>query len=424
MPQPPVILGAGLTGLGAAHHLPGSVVYEAKAHAGGHVYSHEQGGAYFDEGAHICHSKDEGWVARLYANAGRVIRMDQSLVSNYWRGNWITYPVQNHLRDLPAQERIRALTGIVEAQMNTARAAPENYDVWCRGQYGDYIADNFYSEYTRKYWRVPMSAMDTDWLAGRLLPSQFQRILHGAIAPLDEKQSVFSSFHYPASGGFFSFFRSMYDDVDVRLNSRLMRLDPIERVLAFADGRRVAYDKLISTIPLNDLIRSMTDVPDTIRADAGSLRHTRLIGVNLVLKKSITAPYHWFYIYDPEIDVSRVKILSNITPQASSEGVTLLQAEIFRRDDEPYDVNSLGMKAVSDLGRILCFNAESDLQSVHHLDVSHAYPIPLLGRHAAVERITSWLQSKGIVSAGLYGRWKYVWSDQAYAAGRAAAQQL
>ena len=60
-----IILGAGLTGLGAARELPGSVVYEAKDHPGGHVYSHHQGGLHFDEGAHICHAKDPEWVELL-----------------------------------------------------------------------------------------------------------------------------------------------------------------------------------------------------------------------------------------------------------------------------------------------------------------------------------------------------------------------
>jgi len=424
MNNPVVILGAGLTGLGAAKHLPGSVVYEAKDHSGGHVFSHEQGGIYFDEGAHICHAKDKAWVKSLYENAGQVVRIDQSLVSNYWHGRWVTYPVQNHLRDLPADLRIKALTEIVEAQMSSASQSASNYDTWCRNQYGNFLADHFYKEYTEKYWRVSMTEMDTDWLAGRLLPSQLQRIIHGAIAPQDEKQSVFSSFHYPAKGGFFSFFENFYRGVEVKRRFQVSGFSVREKTITFANGERVKYYRCINTIPLPVLIRVMDEVPDSIRADAATLRHTKLIGVNIVVNKPALVPHHWFYIYDPDIEVSRVKVMSNIIPDSLPKGKTVLQTEIFRRDDETYDLESLKAKAVEEMGRILGFDPVKDVESIHHVEVSHAYTIPTLGRQAAVDRISEWLESKNIITAGLYGKWKYAWSDQAFQAGKQAAEKV
>lgn len=421
MQRDTIIIGAGLAGIGAAHKIPGAVIYEAKDHPGGHAYSHLQDGVHFDEGAHICHAKDVQWLERLQRNAGRSVRIEQSLVANYWHGHWVTYPVQNHLRDLPVEERIRALTEIIAAQRQPDRC-PANYEEWCRYQYGDFLTDRFYREYTDKYWRTPMTSMDTDWLAGRLLPSQLDRIIHGSIVPLDEKQSVFSSYLYPASGGFFSFFRDFYRDVDIRLGHRVVRVEPAKGTVTFANGALVSYRRLISTMPLNALVSAIPDAPDRIRADASTLRHTQLIGINIVVGKPALVPHHWFYIYDGDIDVSRVKVLSNIIPDSLPAGKTVLQAEIYRRDDEVFDADALKKKCVSDLGRILGFDPLCDVESIGHIVVTHAYTIPTLGRQAAVDRISAWLESQGIITAGLYGKWKYVWSDQAYAAGEAAAK--
>jgi len=423
MKTPLVILGAGLTGIGAARQIPGSVLYEAKDHVGGHVYSHEQSGIHFDEGAHICHAKDSDWLKSLYQNAGDVVRIEQSRVANYWHGHWVTYPVQNHLRDLPVDIRIRALTEIVTAQQMPERI-PENYEEWCRFQYGNLLTDRFYDEYTTKYWRTPMSSMDTDWLAGRLLPSQLERIIHGAIAPMDEKQSVFSNFHYPARGGFFSFFKKFYDDVDIKTGFRVSGVSVREKKVSFENGQNVSFEKLISTIPLNDLVRAMDEAPNAIRRDADTLRHTQLIGINVVVNKPGLVPYHWFYVYDRDMEVSRVKVLSNIIPDSMPSEKTVLQTEVFRRDDETFDVEQLKNQTVRDLGRMLGFNHEKDVSSVNHVVVSHAYTIPTLGRQAAVDRICNWLEGQGIITAGLYGRWKYVWSDQAYAAGKEAAAKV
>lgn len=421
--KPIIILGAGLTGLGAARQIPGAVIYEAKDHPGGHCYSHRQGGIYYDEGAHICHAKDENWKKEIFANAGQVVTVPQSLVSNWWHGYWLTYPVQNHLRDLPADLRDQALNEILAAQSKQG-SPPGHYDEWCRQQYGDYLTDYFYREYTEKYWRMKMSEMDIDWLAGRLLPSQIERIKEGAFHQADEKQSVFSSFHYPARGGFFAFFEKFYGQVEVKSGFRCSAVSVRDKKITFLNGQSVQFDRVVSTIPLNELIRALGDeAPESIRADAETLRHTQLLGVNIVVNKSKLVPHHWFYIYDRDIDVSRVKVLSNLIPDSLPSGKTVLQTEIFRRDDEAVPVEELKRKAVKDMGRILGFT-ERDVDFVDHVYVSHAYTIPTLGRQAAVDRISGWLESKGIVTAGLYGKWKYVWSDQAYQGGVEAAGKV
>ncbi len=422
--QSPTILGAGLTGLGAASELPGAILFEAKDHPGGHACSHEQHGVYYDEGAHICHAKDEAWLKRLFANAGRVVTVPQSRVSNYWRGHWITYPVQNHLRELPPELRIRALGDLVAAQAANREGKPAHYAEWVRAHYGDFIAEQFYREYTDKYWRTPMEEMDTDWLAGRLLPAQLQRIIQGAIAPLDEKQSVFSTFHYPERGGFFSFFKPMAEGQDIRTGARLTELDPERKRMRFADGRTAEYGRLISTIPLPDLVAAIRNVPEEIRGLALQLRHTKLLVVNILVRKPALVPHHWFYIYNREMDVARVKVMSNITPLGCPPGCTALQCEIFRRDDEAMDVAPLKRKALSDLGALMDFDPGVDVEAADEIFVPHAYPIPLLGRASAVERIAGWLEGQGVRTAGLYGRWKYLWSNEAYAAGREAARAV
>ncbi|MCS6772441.1 MAG: FAD-dependent oxidoreductase [Kiritimatiellae bacterium] len=417
-------MGAGLTALGVARHLSDAVIFEASDHVGGHAYSHEQHGVFFDEGAHICHAKDEAWLKLLYAQAGAVRRIEQSRVGCWWHGHWLTYPVQNHLRDLPADLRIRALDDLVKAQVAHQGKTAANYEEWCRFQYGDYLTDQFYREYTDKYWRVPMAEMGTDWLAGRLLPSQLSRIIHGAIAPLDEKQAVFSLFHYPERGGFFAFFKGLYEGLDIRLNRRAVCLDCKTRTIGFADGSETRYESLVSTIPLKELVAITVDAPPEVREAAVGLRCTQLLCVNLVIEKSDLTPYDWFYIYDADIDVARVKVTSNVAPNSVPTGTTVLQTEQFVRDDESFDIPARVAKTVRDLARVLKFDPERMVRAAAHVHVRHAYPIPMQDREERARRIIQWYESRGVYPAGLFGRWKYLWSDQAYSSGRELAASL
>lgn len=419
-----MILGAGLAGLGCAHELPGARIFEGAPHPGGHAYSHEVDGVYFDEGAHICHAKDPDWLKRLYEAAGKVEKIGISRISSHWKKQWITYPVQNNLHELPVRERIEALKGFVNALSDRGNEEPAHYLDWCRTQYGDFLTEEFYKVYTDKYWRVPMEQLGTDWLGGRLLPSQIDRIIEGAFGNPMESQAVFAQFHYPAKGGFYAFFRPMFEQLNVAFNKRVVELRPNKRAVVFDDGEVVSYGRLATSIPLPAMIGMIPDAPKDIRRAARLLRHIQLLCVNIIVDRPNMSPYHWFYVYDQDIDVSRVKVNSNVAPQSVPAGRTALQCEIFRRMDEPLPVEELADKAVRDMGKLLGFDPERDVRVMQPVLIPHAYVVSDLHRADAVDILIPWLEAQDIYPMGLFGRWKFIWSDAAYQSGSDLGRRL
>jgi protoporphyrinogen oxidase len=418
-----VILGAGLAGLGCALRLPGGRVFEARAHPGGHAYSHELGGVHFDEGAHICHSKDDDFLRLVCAAAGDVLEVAPSVVRNVWQGRWLTYPVQNHLHELPQEARVQALTDLVCAHAGGAGQEPADYRAWCRAQYGAFLAENFYERFTAKYWRVPGAELATDWLAGRLLPSQLPRIVRGAFAAEAERQAVFARFRYPARGGFFEFFRALYATVDVAHGERAVELDTRRKAVQFASGRREPYDCLASSIPLPVLMAITTDLPPALREQARLLRHTQLLCVNLVVNRPRLTDCHWFYVYDEDVEAARVSVPSNLAPGAAPPGQTALQAEVFRRDDEALPADVLVERAARQLGDLLHFGA-GEVAALGHVVVPRAYVIADHRRAAVARAACAWFEERDVYPMGLYGRWKYVWSDEAFRQGREAGERI
>ena len=419
-----IVLGAGLAGLGFARTIPRARVYEAKSHPGGHAYSHPADGLAFDEGAHICHSRDGAWLRLITRAAGRVERIPQSRVTNFWHGEWVTYPVQNNLADLPLIPRVQALTGFLHAQVEFRGRIPRNYEQWCRFQYGDYLTDQFYALYTAKYWRVPMSDLSTDWISGRLIPSQVDRIIAGALAPQEEQQSTFARFRYPAHGGFFAFVRPLYDRVNAVYNARAVAVDAGRRIVEFSTGERQRYDALASSIPLPELVRMTRGAPASVRAAAAKLRHVQLLCVNLVIRRPRLSPAHWFYIYDPDIEASRVSVISNLAPRSVPRGATVIQAEVFRGSNERVDAGRLTAKTVKDLARVLGFDPEKDVERAVPVRAPYAYVISDLDRARAVAHATGWLRRQRIFPMGLFGGWKFIWSDAAFRSGVETARTI
>jgi protoporphyrinogen oxidase len=419
-----VVLGAGLSGLGFSHALPGARVFEAKKHPGGHAYSHELQGVYFDQGAHISHTKSPEFIEMICRSARDINEISSSNVMNHWHGRWMRYPVQNHLHELPLEERTQALTDLIMVHMNLDAKAPVNYADWCLSQYGEYLTKNFYQVFTQKYWRTPMQELGTDWLGGRLIPAIIPSIIKGAFSPQMEKQSTFAKFRYPVQGGFFGFFKSLYDEIGIQYNERAVEIDIKKKEVVFESGRKEHYEVLASSIPLPKLVSIIKDVPLAVKNSAQLLRHTKLLCVNMIINRPDLSPYHWCYVYDEEILPSRISFPSNLSRGTTGHQLSAIQAEIFRRDDEQWDMESMVETTVKQMADMFKFDANKELLAAVPVVVPHAYVISDLNREKSVEGILSWLEENNIYSMGLYGKWKYVWSDVAYSSGFETANKI
>jgi UDP-galactopyranose mutase len=256
-------------------------------------------------------------------------------------------------------------------------------------------------------------------MGGRVMPSMLGRIVEGAFRPSTGSQAVFSQFRYPARGGFYSFFRSLYERVRVQTGERAVSIDWKARQVRFASGRQDSYDVLASSIPLPELMEILVDVPAHLRGIEKRLRWTQLLCVNMVIKRPHLTDCHWFYIYDHEIEPCRVSIPSNFSAELAP-GRTAVQAEVYRRNDETFDVDAVVTRTVAQMADLLRFE-QTEVEAVGHQLVGYAYVISDHQRATTVETLTNWLKSEGIYTMGLHGRWSYVWSDAAFRQGRETA---
>jgi protoporphyrinogen oxidase len=236
---------------------------------------------------------------------------------------------------------------------------------------------------------------------------------------VNEQQAVFARFRYPARGGFFRFFERLYDDVNVSCGERAVELDTQRRQVRFSSGRVEPYAAVASSIPLPELVRITPSAPAELRDAASRLRHTQLLCVNVIVRRPDLTDAPWFYIYDHAIDAARVSVPTNLVPGAML-GRTALQAEVFRRHDEPLPIDALTNRVVSQLGAMLHFSM-NEVLAVQPVAVPRAYVISDHQRAGAVTAIRDWFANQDVFTMGLYGRWRYVWSDEAFRQGRETA---
>lgn len=413
-----VILGAGIAGISAAYHLKqkgeNSVIFEKDNDWGGLCGFFEIDGFRFDRFVHFTFAKDEK-IAELFAKSSPLYA-HPPVSYNYWRGCWLKHPAQNNLAPLPIEEKVKIIDSFVNRPRKDV-AEISDYAEWLRVQYGDYFAENFPFAYTRKYWGVEAKQLETKWVGNRLHVSPLPEVLRGAFAEQQENFYYTKFMNYPKKGGFRSIMNECRKGLDIRLNKKAVRIDTAAKQVEFADGTVEKYDNLISSLPLPEIIKMISDVPENVQNTAKQLRWTCGYQVSLGFNRQDVAKYLWFYIYDEDVPPARVYSPNLKSPDNAPKGCSSLQAEVFFANDAKIaDKDEVLRQTVSKLKEICQFN-DSDVvvKDIRFEPYANIIFTPEIYESRKVVR--EWLQARGIKTIGRFGEWDYFWSHQAFESG-------
>jgi protoporphyrinogen oxidase len=427
-----VILGAGLAGLTAAYTLQelGETdwqTYELEERVGGHARSIEVDGYVFDFGPHILFAADPeiGALVRELLGENFTAQSRQAFIYHHAFGTHTRFPFQAHLHGLPAEVVLECLSGLVKAVEGQARGEfePRNYEEWMRGFFGDGIAERLMIPYARKVWTVEPTEMDFTWIGRRVPTPDVDRILAGALSEDVDQVGATAHFWYPQRGGIEALPRSLGERVaNVQLGKKVEHLDVAARTVAFSDGERVAFDRLIYTLPLSQLASLVTDLPPTVREACAALRYQGIYCLNIGVDRPDISDKHWVYFYEHGFPFHRLSFPANFTPHNVPPGKSSISMEIAFSDVRPLDRERIVDEALDALRSAGILRPDDLVELVFAQEILPAYVIYDRDHAANVEVIRSWLAEQGILLAGRFGEWQYFNMDHAMKSGRDAAR--
>jgi len=424
------ILGAGMAGYGAAHHLHAagvpSALYEKRDHYGGHTSSYRfPGGFVFDEGPHVSFTKDER-IQRLFAETVNGDYQTLSTrVNNYWKGYWIKHPAQCNLYGLPHDLVVQVLHDFIEAQHRETGELC-NYRDWLIASFGRTFAETFPMEYGFKYHTTTADNMTTDWLGPRLYRPSLEEVLRGALSPNTADVHYISHFRYPSRDGFVSYLRPLAERTNLQLGHEVVGVEPRSCELRFRNGARARYDRLISSLPLPELIPMIAATPPDVLQAAARLACTTVVIVSLGVNRPDLIDAHWSYVYDRDVFFTRLSTPHLQSPHNVPAGCGSLQAECyFSKKYRPLDRTPQDCiePVIRDLIRCGILRQDDQILCKHALLVPYANVIFDLERPAAVATVHGYLEDLGILPCGRYGEWGYLWTDEAFKSGERAAER-
>ncbi|WP_020096534.1 NAD(P)-binding protein [Methylobacterium sp. 285MFTsu5.1] len=418
-----LILGGGIAGLAASHAARArglsSVVLEAAPRAGGLLDNFTIDGFRFDNAVHLSFATERE-VLDVFEQTPY---LQHEAVSFCRDGDyWLRHPVQNNMHPLPVEQRVALIQGLVD---QPDVAVIPDYRAWLLAQYGVPIAERWPLVYTDKYWTIDASEMGTDWIGQRMRRADLSEILRGAMSEDAPNTYYVKQMRYPERGGYRAFLDPLLAAADVRTGTRVERVDPGSRVVHSAEGQAWPYRHLVSTIPLPELIKITAGVPDSVQADASTLFATSVDLISIGLSRPHKMPSLWLYIYDRDVMAARIYSPSWKSPDNAPGGCSSMQFEIYSSPRRPQTASAVEMIENSIAAMVRMGLADrNDVVVKHHKRLPWGNVVYDLGMEERRDRVLAWVNAQGIASAGRFGEWSYLWSNQSFLSGLNAVGNL
>jgi protoporphyrinogen oxidase len=412
-----VVLGAGPTGLGAAYRLAelgheSWDIYESADHVGGLAWSyHDEHGFIWDHGGHVMFSHysyfDDLVEKMLRGDYDEHLR--EAWVWMY--GRFVPYPFQNNIHRLPDDVYIDCVMGVIEAQRESLPR--DNFELWITAVFGAGIAKHFMHPYNFKVWATPLEQMGTTWQGDRVPEVNLRRILENQLANRDDVSwGPNNKFKFPLLGT-----GMLYERIaealpkPVELGKRVVGIDPGTKTVEFADGSSTTYDKLITTMPLKELVTRIAGCPDEVLEATAGLTHTEGLFIGIGVADPCPSTKCWMYFPGDDSPFYRVTYLSNYSPQMTPPGDHFsLLAEVSKSEYKQENVDDVVDRTIA--GMLACKlltpeQVEHKIVSKQLMTVPYSYPVPTVRRDGLLAIIQPWLAAHDIYSRGRFGAWRY-----------------
>jgi protoporphyrinogen oxidase len=340
------ILGAGLTGITLARllHEKGDevTVLEREPEYGGLCRSMTRSGFTFDiGGSHIIFSRDTQVLTFMCDVLGRNSKQNKRNTKIFYKGLFIKYPFENGLNQLPKEELYFCINEFIKTLIAVEKgelSPPLNFREWINYTFGKGIADLYMIPYNEKIWKYPTELMSMHWVDGRIPRPPVEDVIRSAIGIETEGYTHQSVFSYPLRGGIEAMVREIAKPVEENIQTgfHVTSIKNENGKFIISNKKRViSAERLISTIPLQELLPCLDAAPENVNRACSELKYNSIACVFLGIKGKVP-DISWMYIPEKELGLfNRISFPSNYSPHVALPGHSSILIEItYREGDE------------------------------------------------------------------------------------------
>lgn len=329
------VLGGGLAGLTAiwtlsklsSDNIDKIYLVEKNNYLGGLVYTKKIGDKFYDFGPHIFHSKDELILKEFkpkLETAG--FYPVKTFAKSFWRGKFYDYPMSvDNIFELPRELGRKAVSELYKVCPDDVKNA-SSFEEYVKNLVGETLFNIFFKGYTEKLWGVNTSEIPSDWAPQRISFRMEDKTFFG--------KNEWETYHNEGIGKLsetlmHELSKNFMNKVDILLNSkaREIKYDGKKYMLALDSGVELSCDLLISSIPLDELLKLLGETPKP-------LEYRSSIVVFLELRREYPIlPSNWIYINEKEYPFTRIFEPPSLLPNYSGNTWITVEYHVNKNDE-------------------------------------------------------------------------------------------
>jgi protoporphyrinogen oxidase len=430
-----VVLGAGVSGLYAARTAAGAgmrvSVIERDDVVGGLAAGHRRGENYIDLGVHHLHAFDQAIFEDIRELMGpRLISVEKSALIRYGRG-YRRYPLEflDLLTGIPPWTLARAMTGLMIQQLRNrlTRREARNAEEALIQLYGKPLYRFFFRDFTARYWGMAPTRMSAAFVRRKMPRLSAVDVLKKALGRVGFRESKGEAVESALAEETLYYSRTGSREMPMALADYVVErggqvltgasVTGIEhasgRVTAVRfkrEGRelRLPCDHVISTIPINLLVRAMhPPAPNDVVDAGGVLRHRPMVvyGLRVARERVLDA----LYVYYRNRVFHRLAEPKNSGLEVTPPQHTILLVEMMcELEDGLWRATPEALSAVMDDLEAEGLLRREEVVENQIVRAEHAYPVFDLGFEPHLERLQAYLATLGnLHSTGRQGGFCY-----------------
>ena len=260
----------------------------------------------FDRAGHFLHFKGDLLRERLEANDG--------VRSTAWSGRAQSSSGERSSRIRSSTTSGPSLPTVAQAALAEVTDAAEQADPpetladLLLSSWGATLYETFFRPYNEKLWGRPLTDLPADCVGAYLPATDPELAAAGAVGPT-AYGGYNGTFFYPSSGRIGDAVEALAAPLAsrARYGCAVSAIDLDEGLIRTESGETFAYDTLISTLPLNNLLALAGEwpAPDLFEA-------AEILNVRVGFRGAVRIPHQWVYVADAEIPFHRIGFPGNV----------------------------------------------------------------------------------------------------------------
>ena len=440
-----IIIGGGISGLSAAwklsEHGYKTQIIELDKQIGGLAKSIKIKDYILDIGPHSFFTEDKEVyekIVGLFEGEKSAIPFLKRTVKMYFRGKYVDYPlsVKSVLFQMGITSSILSTLSFIKSYIgnfnkkNELKKKELTVEEWAIENFGKYLFLNFFKPYTEQFWKIK-----TNELSHRVIPAskkmdfantlkhllikkylEISRREPGNLS-LVERESLPT--YYPKKG-----FGEIANKIEKKIlenNGEIFTNCIAEKIYFDQNLIKVKTNKndffgdyLISTIPLNNLIKKLNPIPPSSVIECSQkLEYLCLVLVYIFTKKKNVLNCQYCYFVNKPYN--RITEMNNFSEETSPKDENLLAVEIScHHNDEMWNLEEQKIYdlCITHIKKNGLLN-DNDIVDFKVIKVPNVYPIYRKDYDKNLEKVNIFLkQTKNFYSIGRQGQFYYGDIDQ------------